>query len=186
MTTTDLVDVDFAEAADVSFDGDTDTVTIAIGVTIAGNSMEGLRRSCRTAPPGWQATPVGELISKLGSFKDPDAIAEFFRTEGVRGERGKPMNCPIQKWLQVMTGQRYRVGAYSVRDADDQVVAPLPFPVFRFVTEFDGGRWRDLATNNHSPAVQEYDAKHASQVPELSGLGKALHEYSTGTKDAAW
>lgn len=165
-----------------SFDDGESSVTIAVGE----DPVTGLRRSQEGAPPGWQATPVGELIAKLGSFKDSDAIAEFFRTEGIRGDRGKPSKCPIQKWLQVMTGERYQVGAYAVRDGKGRTVAPLPFQAFRFVTEFDGGKYRDLATNNHHPDVKAYDATHADQVADFGGFGMALHEYTTGTKDAAW
>lgn len=164
------------------------TLTITTDPVGGDDAMAALRRFEHAAPVGWKATPVGELIEKLDSFDSSDAIAEFFRTEGVRGDRGNPGNCPIQKWLQVMTGQNYQVGAYAVRSSGGQVVAPLPFQAFRFVTEFDGGKYRDLATNNHHPTIKEFDAKHAGLVEAgcYDTLSAALHNYKSKVKVFPW
>lgn len=108
-------------------------------ITVTRVPLEGFR------PTTEEHHTLAELLGKLESLGTSRAIEQFFYDEGVRGERRRSANCPVQKWLEVMTGHAYSVGSCFVHSADRRrIVAELPSPVVRFIADFDSGRYRRL------------------------------------------
>lgn len=109
-------------------------------------TLKGLREVPKTFEPTTKehhqlAGLLGQL-DKLGSAR---AIADFFYDEGVRGRRRDSNNCPVQKWLRIMTGRDYQVGNAFVYDQSGRAVACMPAAASRFVCEFDLGQHSRLA-----------------------------------------
>lgn len=97
------------------------------------------------APTELETPTTEELVARLGELGSACAIAAFFADEGVRGRRSSRFECPIAKWLQVLTGARHIVQATDVRREGSTTRIKLPVEATNFICEFDAGRYSGLA-----------------------------------------
>lgn len=47
---------------------------------------------------------LAEVMSELNALPDPDDVANFLRSKGVKGERGQQCTCPIAQYVIRETG----------------------------------------------------------------------------------
>lgn len=107
-------------------------------------------------PVEWKVKELSDLLNRLENLGSADAIADYFRAEGVRGQRGNASDCPMQKWFQVETDVNYRVSGSGV-SKNGVMVATLPKAARDFIRAFDHGVYRDLSTNNNKPGIAQFD-----------------------------
>jgi len=107
------------------------------------------------SPPDIQVPTAGKLLDTLEALGSSQAIAAFFLKEGVRGRRRSARECPIAKWLHIMTGKDHSV-ASAIRDlSNNHLVASCQnrYCVRAFMRDFDMGCYPQLAV---SPARSWY------------------------------
>jgi hypothetical protein len=98
---------------------------------------------------------VERLLNRLGKFETPDQLADYLRSEGIKGVPTDPKDCPMARLLnrgREKSPYRYRMGAAFVRQArknegdEGRTVKSYKVPdvVSRFVVRFDSGLYPDL------------------------------------------
>lgn len=94
---------------------------------------------------------VREALDRLASQPGPDAIAEFLRSEGIRGVRKSSECCVVASWLVWVTGEDViDVSPAWPGDPDPGEVGtsgasePLPTVVRDFTIRFDAGCYPEL------------------------------------------
>lgn len=89
---------------------------------------------------------------KLAQFETADEIADFFRREGVQGEKGMSDRCPIAQWMTEQTGgpivvstlEMWNAGAEDFLDNDTIHRINHTEAMTDFVDRFDSGFYSDL------------------------------------------
>lgn len=72
----------------------------------------------------------------------PEEIAEFFRVQGIKGERGNCWTCPIARWVSRWAGTDVWAGSLSIGDDRSGLRAwtmDTPFRAAMFMVRFDRG-----------------------------------------------
>lgn len=86
-------------------------------------------------------------INRLMTLRTPDAIAAFFRREGVKGVRAVDEECVIARWLTDTCGGPVEVGScvIDISGSDTREhIACLSGAVIGFISKFDEGVYPDL------------------------------------------
>lgn len=90
---------------------------------------------------------VGTLIDQLGTMT-ADGIADLMRTEGIKGYRGRSLDCPLANYLSREVGQRVRVTYVATIIMSPQYEIWRNNPAMRhFIDCFDNGNYPDLVAN---------------------------------------
>jgi hypothetical protein len=113
---------------------------------------------------------VRHCVESLG--ESPAAIARRLGAEGVRGCPGKPNECAIARYLQVVIGSERAVTTVEVfqrsllvsRRHRLPILLRLPQPVVSFVRAFDSGCFPELVE------AQEVSCQGAGSVVPPSAL----------------
>lgn len=83
-------------------------------------------------------------FDKLAGFQSAREIADYFRSEGIRGFRMDAFSCPIAAFMQDQTGRRFSVCRDDVSTNDDQFAFETTTPMADFIVNFDYGLYEDL------------------------------------------
>lgn len=86
---------------------------------------------------------ITELLKGLG--ETPYAIADKFRTAGIKGQRENEYSCPIATYLTGVMGVTCRVTGQSVWALQNSACVDLTAAAESFVERFDYGNFADLA-----------------------------------------
>lgn len=91
-----------------------------------------------------------------------------FPEEEIIGKVGDPLNCPLSKFIETITGEKYVIGSENIvrTDPDDYTLIPLPVWAQKFVAELDDLK-EDFADVN---AKETMKALISSRLERYIGL----------------
>lgn len=84
-------------------------------------------------------------FDKLNGFQTPKELADYFKSEGIKGTKAGHEVCPIANWMTKTTGMRTSVAAYViVLDVRSDFCETSPSLLVDFMSEFDRGDYPEL------------------------------------------
>jgi hypothetical protein len=84
-------------------------------------------------------------FDKLNGFQTPKELADYFKSEGIKGYKASHVDCPIASWMTKTIGMRTSVAGYVVvLDARSNFFVKTPPVLTKFMTIFDRGDFPEL------------------------------------------
>lgn len=83
------------------------------------------------------------ILSELEG-KDPDEIADYLRSKGIKGIMGSTSYCPIARYLSSTLGPEVLVAVSGIAAYVQGVPYTLERPVQEFINRFDRGKFPDM------------------------------------------
>ena len=94
---------------------------------------------------------VSVLVDKLNTMENADEVALFLESQGIKGNRGMAVSCPISNWIMRESGVDDVTTLYDVMVWDStngfSVCLErhgLGYGPWEFVKNFDGGKYPHL------------------------------------------
>lgn len=87
-------------------------------------------------------------FDKLTQFQTADELANYFRQEGITGNKSGALSCPIAQYMQRHTQNSVYVSLGYIGTTNDTWLVKNSEPLVDFIRRFDSGLYPDLEDRN--------------------------------------